>query len=147
MNKATPAQVEIVRALLGRAVADGTSQERAAAAGRIFSRIHRHLSPLIGSAGVRALFTRAAGLLLSEHPCLTGLSLPATPAAADTDPADLLRDCLKDQAPAAITESMVAFFAIFFALLASFIGDRLCAQAMETAAHGAAEPIPSERKL
>ncbi len=144
MNHATPKQVEIVRALLGRAVADGTSQQRAAAAGRVFSRIHLHLSPLIGSAGVRALFVRSAGLLLSDYPWFQGLSTPAAPG---TDPADLLRDCLKDQAPAAITESVVAFFATFFALLASFIGDRLCAQAMEAAAPGAAEPIPSERKI
>lgn len=94
------------------------------AAGRVYDKIHAHLAPLLGSAGVRALLGRSIKLSQSRFSFLE---------AASVESSTKLRECLQAQDAAVATESAAAVFGTFLALLTIFIGERLTTQALRRA--------------
>lgn len=119
MDKPGPSSIQ-----LPRAVHEGSARERAAAVVEVYGAIFRRLSPLVGAAGVRALFNRSVTLSATECPCLK--SALVTP-----ESAELLERSLQDQAPDRVSEIAVKVFGTFFTLLANFIGARLAKQVLE----------------
>jgi hypothetical protein len=94
------------------------------AAGRVYDKLDTHLSPLLGSAGTRALLARSAKLSQSRFSFLE---------AAVVESSTKLRECLQAQEAAVATESAAAVFGTFLALLTIFIGERLTNQALRRA--------------
>jgi hypothetical protein len=124
MPRPSPAQLERVRQLLAHEAAASSTNECAAAAGRIYDKLQAHLGPLLGAAGVQALLVRSAKLAHSDFSFLeAGLLEGPTK----------LREVLQAQDTAIATESAAALFGIFFELLTTFIGERLTIQVLRSA--------------
>lgn len=136
MSKPSSAQLELSRRLL--ALEESSETPLAVAAARAYQRLLLHLSPIVGMAGVQALFARSVKLSAVDYPCLSGLVGLALKYDVDPDhapqasPAEELRAYLQRQEALSI-ESVEMLFAHFCALLAAFIGDRLTAQVLEDA--------------
>ena len=69
MTKRTPADVLAAKQLLAHAEAGRGGEDAAVAAARVHERLSRRLAPLIGEAGMRALFARTVKLVRPEFPC------------------------------------------------------------------------------
>ena len=124
-NRASPAQMEQARRWLAHEGARGSAGERATAASRVYDRLHEHLAPLVGDAGVNLLFVRSAKLSLGEFAWLADVSI--------LEAAPKLHERLRAEAPAVATESAAVLFGTFFALLTGFIGERLTTQVLRRA--------------
>ena len=124
MNRPSPAQLETARRLLVHEGAAGSAGECATAAGRVYDKIHAHLGPLLGAAGVQLLLVRSAKLTQPEFSFLD---------VAVVEDSTKLRERLQAQDPAVATESAAALFATFFALVTTFIGERLTTQVLRRA--------------
>ena len=107
------------------------------AAGRVYDALHAHLAPLVGHAGVQALFIRSAKLTRRDFPFLE---------AAGFDDFAKLRERLQTQDPAVANEAAATLFATLFALITTFIGERLTTQALSRAWPTEAERAPKETK-
>ncbi len=122
IDVANPSTRAAIRALLskgGEVQSDVTVVGAAAVA--LCDRLSGQLTPLLGEAGVSALYARSLHLSKSEFPWLA-LARDAGP----TDPPfTQLRVCLGRQAPEAAIEAASAFIAIFCGLLTSLIGDAM----------------------
>ena len=94
------------------------------AAGRVYDTLQAHLAPLLGSAGVRALLARSAKLTQRRFSFLE---------VAVVESSTKLRECLHAQDAAVATESAEALFGTFFALITTFIGERLTIEALRRA--------------
>jgi hypothetical protein len=126
MTTPTQAQMERARRLLAHEGTDGGSvDDSAAAAGRVYDKLPVYLAPLVGSAGVQALLVRSAKLVQDQFPCLAE--------AAILESSTRLRECLRAQEPAVAREAAVAFFGTFFALITTFIGERLTTEMLRSA--------------
>jgi hypothetical protein len=122
MTRPSPAQLEGARRLLAH---EGAAESAATAAGRVYDKLTSHLAPLVGKAGVQALFVRSAKLAKGEVDCLVeGSTL---------DSSTKLRECLQSQDPAIAIEAAAVLFGTFFALLGTFIGERLTIQVLRSA--------------
>ena len=102
----------------------GSAAECTAAAGRVYDKLHAHLAPLLGSAGVRALLVRSVKLRQGQFPFLE---------VAVVDSSTKLAECLRAQDAAVAAELAAALFGTFFALINKFIGERLTTQALRRA--------------
>lgn len=121
MKPPSAAQIELARRLLAlEAVAAGEDGRGSPAASRVYEKLHAHLSPLVGVAGVDMLFARSAKLAQGE---LTDLVVGA-PSEAPTK----LRARLQAPEPALAPDSATMLFGTFFTLLTTFIGERLTLQ-------------------
>jgi len=116
--------MERARQLLAHEGAAGSAAECAVAAGRVYEKLHAHLAPLLGSAGVQALLGRSAKLTHSRFPFFK---------TAVVESSTELSAYLQDQDAAVAGESAAALFGTFFALLTTFIGERLTTQALRHA--------------
>jgi hypothetical protein len=116
--------MERARRLLAHQGGGGGAEDCAAAAGRVYDKLHAHLAPLVGASGVEALIARSMKLTHSEFPFL---EVPIREGSTK------LRECLHAQEPALAAESAAALFGTFFALIARFIGERLTTQALRSA--------------
>jgi hypothetical protein len=116
--------LERARILLVHEGAAGNAGEHATAAGRVYDKLHAHLAPLLGAAGVQALLVRSARLTQREFSFLD---------VAVVEDSTKLRERLQAQDPAVAPESAAALFATFFALVTTFIGERLTTQALRRA--------------
>jgi hypothetical protein len=105
--------------------AAGDADSRAQAAGRVFDKLHAHLTPLLGKTGVELLLVRSAKLVQGELAFLAEASI--------LDGAVQLRDRLRPPTPALAIESATDLFANFFGLLMTFIGERLTNQILRHA--------------
>jgi hypothetical protein len=125
--------------LLAHEGAASAADERATtAAGRVYDKLHAHMAPLVGDAGVQLLFVRSAKLAEGEF---TGLAeVPIF------ERSTKLRECLHTQGPAVATESAAALFGTFFALITAFIGERLTTQVLRRAWPTIEETAPLETK-
>jgi hypothetical protein len=123
-NGPSPAQLEIAKRLLAHEGAAGSADECASAAGRVYDKLQAHLSPLLGAAGVEALFVRSVKLTHREFSFLE---------VALHEGSTKLRERLRAQDAAVAAESAAALFGTFFALVTSFIGERLTTQALRHA--------------
>jgi hypothetical protein len=107
------------RSLLGDAV---EPSQVAALAVRALDQLTRHLAPLIGETGVRALLARSAALSGATYPWLAA-TVPAPPT---TDTAwDALRAAIEQQDVEVARDAFVALLSTFVALLGRLIGDGL----------------------
>lgn len=148
MSKPSSAQLELSRRLLAQEESGETPP--AVAVARAYQRLIRHLSPIVGTAGVQALFARSVKLSAVDHPCLSGLVGVVSKYdvsrnhAPQTSPAEELRAYLQRQ-EALSSDSVEMLFAHFCALLAAFIGDRLTAQVLEEAWRADSVSSPGKR--
>lgn len=126
LNPTDPAQLERARRLLAHeAAAGGAATRGKTAAGRVYDKLHVHLAPLVGVAGVHMLFARSARLAQGEFARLAAVSMD--------EGSTKLRECLHAPDPAIATESAAALFGHFFTLITIFIGERLVAQLLRSA--------------
>lgn len=125
MKRPSPAQMERARRLLALEGAAGSADKCATAAGRVYDKLRAHLAPLVGDAGVQLLFVRSGKLAQGEFAWLAGVSI--------LEGSTKLREYLQAQAPAVATESAAALFGTFFALITTFIGERLTLQVLRSA--------------
>lgn len=126
MKPPSAAQMERARRLLAlEHAAAGEDGRGSPAAGRVFEKLHAHMSPLVGVAGVDMLFVRSAKLAQGEF---TGVVVGSF-----VEGAAILRGRLQAQGPALATDSAETLFATFFALLTTLIGERLTLQILRRA--------------
>ena len=146
MNKPSTAQVDLARRLLAREVR--VPPDPAFAAARMYEGVLVHLSPLMGTAGVHALFARSIKLAKVNHPCLDAFHTPCADSTLRErrSPSERLQDCLQTQQPTETLEPAVIVFANFLSLLAAFIGERLTAQVVQGAWPETSASAPVERK-
>ena len=139
MNRATPAHLERASELLAQEGAAGSADGRVGtAAGRVYDKLHAHLAPLVGDVGVEMLFVRSAKLAQGEFAWLAKVS--------DLEGSTKLRECLHAHDPAVATESAAALFGNFFALITTFIGERLTTQVLRRAWLTFDESAPTETR-
>ena len=119
-----PKQMAQARRLLVHEGADGSAARCAEAAGRVYEKIQAHLAPLVGSAGTRALLVRSAKPTRNEFAFLKDDVVEGAKA---------LREALQAQDPAVATDAAAALFGTFFALVTTFIGERLTTQVLRRA--------------
>ena len=82
------------------------------------------MGPLLGAAGVQALLVRSVKLTHAEFPFLEVDVLEGS---------TKLRRSLQAQDPAVVTDAAAALFGTFFALISTFIGERLTTQVLRVA--------------
>ncbi len=133
MNRTSPAQIERARQLLAHEGA--ATSGCAAAAGRVFDKLHAHLDSLVGSAGVQALLVRSAQLTRSEFDFLEVTVVASSKS---------LRECLQTRDPTLAAATANALFGAFFTLITSYIGERLTTQALRAAWPTLEEIAPME---
>ncbi len=132
------AQIALARRLLAAEGGSGASAEAcAAAAGRVYDKLNAQLSPLLSAPGFQALLARSAKLRQGEFGRLAEIGVVASSTS--------LRACLLALDPVAAAETAEALFGTFFALITSFIGERLTTQALRRAWPTIEEPAPAER--
>jgi hypothetical protein len=124
MKRPSPAQMERARRLLALEGAAGSAGECAAAAGRVYDKLHAYMAPLVGDAGFQLLFARSAK---------PQGELAAFAEVSTREGSTKLRECLQALDPAVGTESAVVLFGTFLALIATFIGERLTTQVLRSA--------------
>ena len=124
------------RRLLSLEGAAGSALECAAAAGRVYDKLHVHLAPLVGAAGVQLLLARSVKMTRGEVACLSDVAILESSAK--------LRECLQAQDPTVATEAAATLFGTFFALIITFIGERLTTQVLRSAWPTISETAPRE---
>lgn len=125
MTRLNPAHLEMARRLLTHESLTAGAGEQAAAAGRLYDKIHTQLAALLGDAGVELLFVRSAKLAEREFVDLAEIPL--------FERSLKLRERLHARIPAVSTESAAILFGTFFTLTTAFIGERLTTQALHKA--------------
>ena len=126
MNKPGAAQVAWARRLLAAEGSSGDEAEAcAAAAGRVYEKLNAQLSPLLGSAGVQALFVRSAKVAQREFASLAEIVTP--------DGLTKLGARLRGLEPAVATEAAATLFGSFIELITTFIGERLAVLVLRNA--------------
>lgn len=118
-----------------------TSDERADSAARLFDKTFAVLSPVIGGAGVEAIFERSVRLTRHDFPCLDLVRLRQE--GKRVDPRQCLLPCRRGDDPMHYERVATALCAQFFALMAGLIGEalavRLILTAWPTMAEGSAQ--------
>lgn len=137
MTPPSSAHLEWARRLLAHEGVPGSLDAQSAAAGRVYDKLHAHLAPLIGAAGVQALLVRSARLTQPQFRFLDVALL---------EDSLKLSEGLQAQGPAVAAESAAALFATFFALVTTFIGERLTTQLLRSAWPMIANMAPTENK-
>ena len=125
LNPPDPARLEWATRLLAHEGATGGEGEPGAAAGLVYDKLSASLVPLLGAAGVDALFARSVVLVQGKSAIFGEASVLGG--------APKLRASLRAQDPAIPPESAAALFGTFLALITTFIGDRLTAQVLRSA--------------
>ena len=132
------AQVERAKTLLAsEGCSAGDAEACAAAAGLVYDKLDAHLAPLIGRAGVQALFARSAKLVQTDRASLAEV-------VSGTDGSTKLRAVLGSLEPAVALEIAAALFGTFLDLITTFIGDRLTVQVLRSAWPAIEETHPRE---
>ncbi len=125
VNHATPRLRRAITWLLAHEVGRGdraSSEDMAAASGRLLDRLSQRLSDVIGRAGVEALVLRAVKLRKADFPFLDERMF----AREQSDSSgDFLRARLQTQESDVIREASVTLLATTAGLLATLIGERL----------------------
>lgn len=126
MIRPNPIQIATAKRLVAHEIAAcNADHHAAAAAGSVYDKLQAHLAPLLGAAGVQALFARSAKLAQADFGCLAEVSFE--------DGSSKLRECMQSQDPDVAAASAAGLFATFFGLLDTFIGDRLTTQMLRRA--------------
>ena len=101
------------------------AEECAAAAWRVYEKLNARLSPLLGSAGVQALFVRSAKLAQTEFVSLVEVAGP--------EGMKKLGACLQELDPTDATVVAATLFGTFLDLMTTFIGERLTVLVLRSA--------------
>jgi len=126
LKRPSPARLETARRLLAHEGASGGAADgAAAAAGRVYDKLHAHLAPLLGGIGVQSLFVRSAKLTPGAFGGLAQVSM--------LDGSAKLREHLQAEGSGVDAESAAALFGTFLTLLTTFIGERLVSQVLRSA--------------
>jgi hypothetical protein len=126
------------RLLAHESAADTAVASATTAAGRVYDKLHAHMAPLVGVAGVQLLFVRSGKLAQGEFAWLSEVSI--------LEGSTKLRERLQGQDPAVAPESAVILFGTFFALVTTFIGERLTTQILRRAWPTIEDTAPTEIK-
>jgi hypothetical protein len=119
-------QVEKARRLLASEGAPwSSSEECAAVAWRVYEKLNARLAPLLGLAGVQALFFRSAKLAQAEFPSLAEVATP--------EGLTRLGPCLQALDPSIAAQAAETLFASFLELMTTFIGERLTVLVLRSA--------------
>lgn len=139
MGRTSTAQVERAKRLLAHEGDSGSSSaECAAAAWKLYEKLNARLAPLLGSAGVQALFVRSAKLRQSELGSLAEVAPP--------DGMKKLGVKLQALDPAQATEVAATLFGTFLELTTTFIGERLTVLILRSAWPTVEDTVPRETK-
>lgn len=139
MSRPSATTVEKAKRLLASEGAPwSTSEECAAASWRIYEKLNARLAPLLGRAGVQALFVRSAKLAQAEFPSLGEI---ATPEALTR-----LGACLQALESTVAAEAAATLFGTFLELMTTFIGERLTVLVLRSAWPEIEETAPRETK-
>ena len=139
MRRPDPAQVGKARRLLAYEGAPwSSSEECAAAAWRIYEKFNVRLAPLLGAAGVEALFVRSAKLAQADFASLAEVATP--------EGLTRLGSCLQALDPAVASEAAATLFGTFLDLITTFIGERLTVVVLRSAWPAIEETAPTETK-
>jgi hypothetical protein len=139
MGRPSATQVERAKRLLAHEGDVGrSSEECAAAAWRVYEKLNARLTPLLGSAGVQALFIRSAKLGQAEFGSLAE--------AAGPEGMKKLGASLQALAPTEATAVAAALFGIFLELTTTFIGERLTLLILRSAWPTIEDTAPRETK-
>ncbi len=123
----TTSQIERAKRLLVREGAfAGGSTECAAAAGRVYEKLDAHLAPLLGRAGVQALFARSAKI---SHSGLASLAELGAAVGCSIE----LCTWLQSRDPEDAAKIAAVLFGAFLELITTFIGERLTVQVLRNA--------------
>jgi len=129
--------MERARRLLAHEGAAGSADGSATtAAGRVHDKLQAHLAPLVGATGVQSLLVRSAKLAQGDFTSVAEVSL--------LEGSTKLRERLHAHDSPVPLESAAALFATFFALLTTFIGERLTTQVLHSAWPMIEETPPTE---
>ena len=136
MKKPSPAELEnATRLLAHEGAASGADGAVAAAAARVYDKLHAHLAPLVGTTGVQSLFVRSAKLTPDEFAGLADVSI--------LEGSTKLREHWQAQGSTVDAKAAAALFGNFLSLLTTFIGERLVTQVLRSA-WPAIEEAPEE---
>jgi hypothetical protein len=139
MSRTSTAQVERAKRLLAHeGDSGGNSAECAAAAWRVYEKLSARLGPLLGTAGVQALFVRSAKLAQAEHGSLAEVATP--------EGMSKLGAQLQALDPSDATEVAATLFGTFFQLMTTFIGERLTVIVLRSAWPTIEDAAPRETK-
>ena len=139
MKQPSPAQLEKARRLLAHEGAASSAEDgAAAAAGRVYDKLHAHLAPLLGVIGVQSLFVRSAKLTSGEFSGLAEVSI--------LEGSEKLREHLQERGSAGDVDSAAILFGSFLELLTTFVGERLVTQVLRSAWPTIEETAPRETK-
>ena len=139
MSRTNTAQVERAKRLLAHeGDAGSSSAECAAAAWRLYEKLNARLAPLLGSAGVQALFVRSAKLAQAEFASLAEVATP--------EGMKKLGAALQALDPADATEVAATLFGTFLELMTTFIGERLTVLILRSAWPTIEDTAPRETK-
>jgi hypothetical protein len=139
MGRPNVTQLEKAKQLLASEGAPWTSSEEcAAAAWRVYEKLNARLAPLLGSAGVQALFVRSAKLAQADFASLAEVATP--------EGLTRLGMCLQALDPAIAPEAAAALFGTFLDLIFTLIGERLAVLVLRSAWPAIEETAPRETK-
>jgi hypothetical protein len=139
MSRRSATPVENARRMLASEGAPwSSSEECAAAAWRVYEKLNARLAPLLGSAGVQALFVRSAKLAQADFDSLAEVATP--------EGLTRLGSCLQGLDLAVAAEAAAALFGTFLKLIASFIGERLTILVLRSSWPAIEETAPRETK-
>ena len=139
MKQPSPSQLEMARRLLAHEGAATSAEDgAAAAAGRVYDKLHAHLAPLLGVIGVQSLFVRSAKLTSGEFSGLAEVSI--------LEGSEKLREHLQARGSAGDVDSAAILFGSFLELLTTFVGERLVTQVLRSAWPTIEETAPRETK-
>jgi hypothetical protein len=116
------------RLLAREAGTDADARTIAAAARRLCERFSKQLSPLIGDAGVAAIYARSLHVTQQQFPSVAPLR-----SSEDDTPFTRVQAFLERQEAVAATKAAVAVLTIASGLLASFIGEHLTTRLLHEA--------------
>jgi hypothetical protein len=139
MSGTNTAQVARAKRLLAlEGDAGSSSAGCAAAAWSLYEKLNARLAPLLGAAGVQALFVRSAKLAQADFPSLAEVATP--------DGMKKLGAGLQALEPADATEVAATLFGTFLELMTTFIGERLTVLILRSAWPTIEETVPRETK-
>lgn len=134
MSRASPANVDLAGRLIAHAESAGTDTQ--AVATQVYRALFATLTPIIGGAGVDALFARSVKLAVVEFPPLAELVLPPVAPDGDAKLGDYVASVLGALPPDAVAGVAVGMLAVLIGLLENFIGEALVWQIVRKAYPG-----------
>ena len=107
-----------------------------AVAGQVYGALFGTLTPIIGAAGVDALFARSVKLAVVEFPPLAVLTSPLVAPDGDAELGDYVASVLRALPQESVASVAVGMLAVLIGLLENFIGEPLVWQIVRKAFPG-----------